>query len=55
MNSNPSPREDSARSYIQSLQRQDTARQKANYTDKGRDTLLNGYTKTKLHKIVAEL
>ena len=32
MNSNPSPREDSARNYIRSLQRRDTARQKANYT-----------------------
>ena len=55
MNSNPSPREDSARNYIRSLQRRDTARQKANYADKGRDTLLDGYTETELRKIVAEL
>ena len=55
MNNHPSPREDNARDYIRSLQRRDTARQKANYADKGRDTLLDGYTEAELRRIVTEL
>jgi len=55
MNTHPSPREDNAREYIKSLQRRDTERQKANYADKGRDTLLDGYSEDDLKRIAGEL
>ncbi|KXX76758.1 hypothetical protein MMYC01_206045 [Madurella mycetomatis] len=48
MNAHPSPRDDNVRDYLKSLQRRDTQRDtqrdKDNYADKGRDTLLDGYT-----------
>jgi hypothetical protein len=55
MNVYPSPREDNAREYIKSLQRRDTEQQKANYADKGRDTLLDGYSEEDLKRIAGEL
>lgn len=55
MNSHPSPREDNAREYVKSLQRRDAGRDKANYADKGRDTLLDGYTEAELRKIAGTL
>lgn len=54
-NTHPSPREDNAREYIKSLQRRDAAQEKANYADKGRDTLLDGYTEAQLRQIAGEL
>jgi hypothetical protein len=55
MNSHPSPREDTAREYIKSLQRRDAERQKALYADKGRDTLLDGYSEEDLKRIAGEV
>ncbi|KAK4206867.1 short-chain dehydrogenase, partial [Rhypophila decipiens] len=55
MNTHPSPREDNAREYIKSLQRRDTEHQKANYADKGRDSLLDGYSEEDLKRIASEL
>jgi hypothetical protein len=55
MNAHPSPREDNAREYIKSLQRRDAEQQKANYADKGRDTLLDGYSEEDLKRIAGEL
>ncbi|KAM7192130.1 hypothetical protein V8F33_008555 [Rhypophila sp. PSN 637] len=55
MNTHPSPREDNAREYIKSLQRRDTERQKANYADKGQDSLLDGYFEEDLKRIASEL
>lgn len=55
MNNHPSPREDNAREYIKSLQRRDAEQQKANYADKGRDTLLDGYSEEDLKRIAGEL
>lgn len=55
MNTYPSPREDNAREYIKSLQRRDAEQQKANYADKGRDTLLDGYSEEDLKRIAGEL
>jgi hypothetical protein len=55
MNAHPSPREDNAREYIKSLQRWDTEQQKANYADKGRDILLDGYSEEDLKHIAGEL
>lgn len=55
MNTHPSPREDNAREYIKSLQRRDAERQKTNYADKGRDTLLDGYSEDDLKRIAGEL
>ena len=45
MNSHPTPREDNVREYLKSLQRRDAQREKEQFADKGRDTLLDGYTK----------
>ncbi|XP_044715240.1 centromere DNA-binding protein complex CBF3 subunit [Hirsutella rhossiliensis] len=44
MNTHPSPREDNVREYLKSLQRRDAQRDRENYADKGRDTLLDGYS-----------
>ncbi|KAM7214748.1 hypothetical protein V8F06_009913, partial [Rhypophila decipiens] len=55
MNSHPSPREHSVRDYINSLQRLDAERDKANYADKGRDTLLDGYSEPQLLRVCQEL
>ena len=55
INAHPSPREDNAREYIKSLQRRDTEQQKANYADKGRDTLLDGNSEEDLKRIASEL
>ena len=44
INSHPSPREDSVREYLKTLQRRDAQRKKEQFANKGRDTLLNGYT-----------
>ena len=55
MNNHTSPREDNVREYIKSLQRRDAARDKAAYADKGRDTLLDGYTEAELKTISGEL
>jgi len=55
MNTHPLPREDNARKYIKSLQRRDTERQKANYADKGRDTVLNSYSEDDLKRVAREL
>ncbi len=38
MNSHPTPREDSVREYLKSLQWRDTQREKEQFGDKGRDT-----------------
>lgn len=55
MNSHPSPREHNVRDYIKALQRRDAVRDKANYADKGRDTLLDGYTELQLLRVCQEL
>jgi hypothetical protein len=55
MNSNPSPREDTVRRFIKSLQAADAARKKAQYADKGRDTLLDGYPEQQLEAVCASL
>jgi hypothetical protein len=55
MNTHPSPREDNVRDYLKSLQRRDAQRDKANYADKGRDTLLDGYTEQEFERVCHEL
>lgn len=40
-NAYPLPREDNVQEYLVTLQRRDTQRDKANYVDNGRDTLLD--------------
>ena len=44
INSHPSPRVDNVREYLKALQRRDAQREKEQFADKGRDTLLDGYT-----------
>jgi hypothetical protein len=55
MNVHPSPREDNVRDYLKSLQRRDAQQDKANYADKGRDTLLDGYTEQEFERVCHEL
>ncbi len=55
MNNNPSPRETTAREYIRTLQRQHAAQSRSVYTDKGQDTLLDGYSEPELRKIAEKL
>ncbi|KAJ6436501.1 short-chain dehydrogenase [Purpureocillium lavendulum] len=55
MNTHPSPREDNVREYLKSLQRRDAQRDKENYADKGRDTLLDGYSESEFERVCHEL
>jgi hypothetical protein len=55
MNNHPSPRESMARSYIRSLQRSDAERNRGTFTDKGQDTLLDGYSEGELRVIADKL
>jgi hypothetical protein len=55
MNSHPSPREDTAREYLRSLQRRDAQRDREQYADKGTDTLLDGYSEDEFERVCSEL
>ena len=55
MNGHLSPREDTAREYLWSLQRRDAQQDRAQYAEKGRDTLLDGYTEEEFERICIEL
>ena len=55
MNSHPTPREDNVREYLKSLQRRDAQREKEQFADKGRDTLLDGYTEDEFEQVCREL
>ena len=49
------PWEDSVREYLKTLQRRDAQRKKEQFTNKGRDTLFNGYTKDKFQSVSCKL
>lgn len=55
MNNHPSPRETTAREYVRTLQRQHAAQSRSVYTDKGQDTLLDGYSEPELQRIAEKL
>jgi hypothetical protein len=55
MNSHPSPRVDTVRGYLRSLQRRDAELDRAQYADKGRDTLLDGYNEDEFERLCTEL
>jgi len=55
MNSHSTPREDNVREYLKTPQRRDAQRDKEQFADKGRDTLLNGYTEDEFEKVCYEL
>jgi Centromere DNA-binding protein complex CBF3 subunit, domain 2 len=55
INCHPSPREDTVRQYLKTLQRRDTKRQKEQFADKGRDTLLDGYSEQDFEQICRQL
>ena len=55
INCHPSPREDTVRQYLKTLQRRDTKRQKDQFADKGRDTLLDGYSEQDFEQICHQL
>jgi hypothetical protein len=44
INSHLSPQEDNIREYLKTLQQRDIQYKKEQFTNKGRDTLLNSYT-----------
>ena len=55
MNTHPSPRKDNVREYLKSLQRRDTQKEKENYADKGRDTILDGYVEEEFKRVCHKL
>jgi hypothetical protein len=55
MNSYASPRDNNIREYIKALQRRDTELNRQQFADKGRDTLLDGYTDKDLEAVCREL
>ena len=55
MNSHPTPREDNVREYLKSLQRRDAQREKEQFADKGRDTLLDSYIKDEFERVCSKL
>lgn len=55
MNCYPSPREDTVRICLKSLQRLDADYERKQYNDKGRDTLLDGYSEKEFNRLCYEL
>jgi hypothetical protein len=55
MNSHLTPREDNVREYIKSLQQRDAQQEKEQFADKGRDTLLDGYSEDEFERVCHEL
>jgi hypothetical protein len=55
INSHLSPRVDSVREYLKLLQQRDAQWEKEQFADKGRDTLLNGYTEDEFKWVCYEL
>ena len=55
MNSHPTPCEDNVREYLKTLQRRDAQRAKEQFADKGRDTLLDGYTEDEFERVCYKL
>ena len=55
MNSHPTEREDNVREYLKSLQRRDTQREKEQFADKGRDTLLDDYIEDEFEQVCHKL
>lgn len=55
MNCHPSPREDTVRNLLKSLQRRDAECEREQYLDKSRDTLLDGYDEKEFERLCCEL
>ena len=55
VNTHQSPREDNVREYLKILQRRDAQRDKEQFADKGRDTLLDGYMEDEFESVCREL
>ena len=55
VNSHQSLQEDNVKEYLKVLQRRDVQYNKEEFTDKGRDTLLDGYIKDKFKSIYYKL
>jgi hypothetical protein len=55
MNSHPSPREHNVKEYLKSLQRRDAQQDREQFADKGRDTLLDGYTEDEFEAVCSAL
>ena len=55
INSHQSLQEDNIKEYLTVLQRRDMQRDKKQFIDKGRDTLLNGYTEDKFKSVCYKL
>ena len=55
MNSHLTPQEDNVREYLKTLQQRDAQREKEQFADKGRDTLLDSYTEDEFEQVCHEL
>ena len=55
VNSHQSPQEDNVKEYLKVLQRRNAQRDKEQFTDKGRDTLLDRYTEDKFKSVYHKL
>jgi hypothetical protein len=55
MNTHTTPRVDGVKDYLKLLQQRDTQRDREQFADKGRDTLLDGYSEGDLEKICCNL
>ena len=55
MNGHASPRVVNVRQYLKSLQQKDAQRDREQFADKGRDTLLDGYTQEQFEAVCREL
>jgi len=55
INSHQSPQEDNIREYLKILQQRDAQREKDQFADKGRDTLLDGYIEDEFKNVYRQL
>ncbi|KAF2261204.1 hypothetical protein CC78DRAFT_360949 [Lojkania enalia] len=55
MNNSPSLREDNERKYLRSLQHGDAQRDREQYANKGRDTLLDKYSEDEFEQLLSKL
>ena len=55
MNTHPSPREETVRDYIKTLQRRDAQQDRQQFADKARDTLLDGYSEDEFEEVCSQL
>jgi hypothetical protein len=55
MNSHPTPRDAAVRNLLRLHQQKDTERDRQQFTDKGRETLLDGYTEEQFEQTCSQI